>query len=573
MAGGLDADFDAAEDLDKAFDAAPDVGHHAPPTPGIPTSTPDGWSAAASGTGKGLTFGFGDELGAAEQAALMKLTGNGDFGETYRRARDENRAEDKAATKEHPWIHGLSALAGTVPSAVLGAPFKVGQGAGLLSRTIIGAGNGLVGGAAFGAGDSEAKDAAGVAHDTEVGGAWGSFAGGALPLLGRLAGAGVSLAKKLPYAEDTVRLGESLLGGFAKRSDTVQRLKALGVDTSKLSLGQQAPASKLDLIEMGAEHGDGTDAEIIRRARNAGRGAWQDAVLKRIAPPGFKPPEGDIYSKVDAAANAFDDAYAPIKESAVTTAGPGEQSLGDQLRHAFKGTVQDPSVLASDSERGTIGNFLDDQATRVGFEPGRTPTVGPLLKIRSFIRARDRGLQPGNQMSGLLGNAEDAVTEQISRNLEPAQAEHLGTTDAAYRQFIKTAGAIKSARGSPHGFTPNQLMGSVAKDLSAVDFARGRGGELRDLAQAGREVLEPSVPNNGARNAIPHLPYISKHLLPNLVAKGNEDPATAAWLLGEAPTQLRVRALIQALRASPSAQTLGRAALREPSLLLGQESR
>ena len=118
-------------------------------------------------------------------------------------------------------------------------------------------------------------------------------------------------------------------------------------------------------------------------------------MLRKISPPGFQVPEGDIYSKVDSAANAFDDAYAPIKESPVTTAGPGEQSLGDQLRRVFKSNVQDPSVLAFESERGTIGNFLDDQASRVGYEPGQSPTVGPLLKVRSLIRARNR--EPAGQ--------------------------------------------------------------------------------------------------------------------------------------------------------------------------------
>ena len=75
------------------------------------------------------------------------------------------------------------------------------------------------------------------------------------------------------------------------------------------------------------------------------------------------------------------------------------------------------------------------------------------------------------------------------------------------------------------------------------------------------------MPNNGARNGIGHLPYISKHLLPNLVAKGNENPATAAWLLGEAPAQLKTRALINALRNSPNLSRLAGGVGREATLL------
>lgn len=153
--------------------------------PGVPTSTPSDASSALKGLGQGLTFGFGDELGAAEQAALTKLTGRGDFGDTYLKAREESRAENEAAKSAHPLAYYPGEIAGGavtsfLPGVGLSRGAKLG---GTVLKTA------LAGGLA-GLGNSTADltqgDVAGAAKDTGVGTVLGGTLGAAGAGLGRL---------------------------------------------------------------------------------------------------------------------------------------------------------------------------------------------------------------------------------------------------------------------------------------------------------------------------------------------------------------------------------------------------
>ena len=507
--------------------------------------------AALSGLGQGLTFGFGDELGAAEQAALTKLTGNGDFGETYRKARDENRTENAGFAKAHPGAYYPGELAGGAVTSTFAAPFKAVQGAGLLSRGIAGAGNLALGGTLAGAGASDAQDPGDIVDDAAKGGA------GALAL----GGAGSLLAKPLGYvAKNTVgKLGSALLNGIDKRAPAIDRLRALGVDTSKLSTGQLAPGGTIQLLEEAAELG----SPSIKQLREGGKSAWQDAVLRRGAAPGVTPSGGDISSKLESAFQSFGPAYDSVASAPVTTAGPGQQSLGDQLRAAFKGATADRGVLASDAERASIGDWLDNQASVPNYSPGKPNEVGDLLKVRSNIRTQQRGLPGADARRGLLGNAEDAVTSEVGRNLTPEQAQSLQDIDNQYRQHLLVSGAASRANGAPAGFTPAQLETEVKAAVGKHAFARGGGDELRQLADAGRQVFDVKVPPNGARKLIGITPgWVQKP-----AAELANTQAIRSLLLGESAPQQKTRALINALRNSPNLSRLVDGVGREATLL------
>ncbi len=157
---------------------------HAKPAP--PPPAPGYGASALAGVQQLGTFGWGDELGAAIQGGLAKAAGTGDYGETYRQARGENRAETKAAKEAHPGAYYAAGLPAAIAAGAAMPALKAGQGASLLVRALYGAGSGVLPGAIAGAGESQADTLGGVAKDAGVGGLLGAGAGVAGAGLGAL---------------------------------------------------------------------------------------------------------------------------------------------------------------------------------------------------------------------------------------------------------------------------------------------------------------------------------------------------------------------------------------------------
>lgn len=129
--------------------------------------------AGLRGVKQGLTFGFGDEItGALESAFSSK---------TYRQARDEARAADKAAHDAHQVGYGIGEVLGgiAVPIPGTGALSAV-KGAGLATRFAVNAAKGAGAGILSGAGNSEKGDIAGVVQDAASSGLAGAALGGIL---------------------------------------------------------------------------------------------------------------------------------------------------------------------------------------------------------------------------------------------------------------------------------------------------------------------------------------------------------------------------------------------------------
>ena len=361
-------------------------------------------------------------------------------------------------------------------------------------------------------------------------------------------------------AKNTVGwVGQKLLNGIDKRQPGVELLQKLGVDTSKFSTGQLAPGGYTQALEEAAEAG----SPGLRDIRQGGPRAWQDAVLQRASAPGVKPSGGDVSSKLESAYQSFGPAYDSVASAPVTTAGPGQQSLGDQLRAAFKGATADRGVLASDAERASIGDWLDNQASVPNYSPGKPNEVGDLLRVRSNIRTQQRGLPGADARRGLLGNAEDAVTSEVGRNLTPEQAQSLQDIDNQYRQHLLVSGAASRANGSPAGFTPAHLETEMKAAIGKHAFARGGGDELRQLADTGREVFDSISPPTGYRATMSKLPK----MLQEPAALWAQSPGVRAAILGESPAQVKVRGYVNALRNSPNLSRLAGGVGREATLL------
>jgi hypothetical protein len=144
-------------DLDRAIAAGGQV--YTPEKPGALESV-------ARGAVQGATMGFADEISGAIESLLS--------GKSYEQARDESRANFKAANDAHPWLSLAGNVVGSVPTALL-------PGGGVAKLATAGAISGI--------GGSEAKDAAGVLSDAATGAVIGGGLGVAGKALGKIPGA------------------------------------------------------------------------------------------------------------------------------------------------------------------------------------------------------------------------------------------------------------------------------------------------------------------------------------------------------------------------------------------------
>jgi hypothetical protein len=516
----------------------------AAPAPGPTREAPSRAASALAGVQNLGSFGWGDELGAALQGGLAKLTGTGDFGETYHQAVKENRRDAKAAKEAHPgYYYGAGAPAAVAASMAMPA-LKAGQGAGLLLRALAGAGNGALQGAIAGAGDSEAETPMGVLKDTGVGAGMGGAAGGALPVVGAaLKGT-----------------GNALVRGVVKPSAAAEELRRLGVDTSKLTLGQLNPQSAMAQIEEAGQHAVGS-GKVIEHQREAGVQAWRDAVLHKAMAPNAPLPPGGTAEKLAGAYESFAPAYEAAGANPVTTAGAGKQSMGDQLRKAFGAAVGDANVLATDADRAAAARFLNNQASAVHFEPGASSSVGDLQSVRSAIRGQLRqtlnGANPNRGMAQLLSNAEEAIGQKMAENLSPQELAALRATDAKYGLYKTVEKAVGRAGDQQQGLMPQHLSAAVKAAAEKASYARGAGGELRDLAQAGAQTLQAKSPPTGVRALMQMLPG-SHYVEAPMAALANTGPVKQA-LLGQTRPQLYAQALLEALSESRAGQVAQKA--------------
>lgn len=209
--------------------------------------------AGTLGFSQGGTFGFADEIaskladlarrddrirpGAAAPPELRAaLEGQPTLGE---RLKGKMRAENKAASDEHPWAYGAGEVAGNVAATYAGgkALSAAGEAVPVIGKGLQALGTwaranpikalALAGGAqggVNGAGASEAKDAEGVALDTILGTALGAGTGVLTGVAGKVAGKG--LEKLRGRAQKGVEVATEEIAELGKKTAAEQTASA-----------------------------------------------------------------------------------------------------------------------------------------------------------------------------------------------------------------------------------------------------------------------------------------------------------------------------------------------------------
>jgi hypothetical protein len=148
--------------------------------------------SAARGVAQGATLGFADEIAGGVESLWEKAKGDpAEFGELYKKHRDESRAAFEQAQKANPASYTAGEVGGAIGSALIPG-MAIAKGAGLASAAGRAA---LIGGTA-GAGYSEGESAKDVALDAAGGAVAGGVIGGVAHVVAPHVARGVSSAGK-----------------------------------------------------------------------------------------------------------------------------------------------------------------------------------------------------------------------------------------------------------------------------------------------------------------------------------------------------------------------------------------
>lgn len=566
------------------------VGHAASThQPGAPQPPPDGpttsqvLSAYGHGARKGAVLGTDEEVGGFLQALMQARAMRQTMGmpadiraksgiqmitdannrpmslaDVYRLGRDGNVREQERVRSEGGAGRYLAGNILGGAALPLGTAKTLWQSAKLGGA--MGGGTGLM--------DSDADltrgEIAEAATDTGAGAVFGAAGGaGGFALLSRLA----------PWIWKTSR-------GGVEQSPAAQFLASKGVDD--LTMGQMAPGSSLDQIEQASQSATGFGS-AIQKQRQAGRESWQDAALREAAPPPLPPslmrPEGsplkteagEIWEMVTrkSPADQLDDLYTGFGRNYDAVRGSARPVDVSRVADDFRAAANNPKVTATDDDIKKVMRFLENEATAVkrapqfalppsGAAEELADPVVALMKARSNIRDEGRIAlkQQDHTTARLLSGADDAATRTIEKALPDDAAALLKATDAKYRAHKILEDAIAGSGDQPAGFTPAQLSAAVRRAMERGEYARGGGGTLRDLARAGREVLDQTVPPTGARLITTGGAWTA-YPAAGFAALSNSSPKMRAFLLGEHAVQrgmkrtedfLKRQTLLQILR-------------------------
>lgn len=348
--------------------------------------------------------------------------------------------------------------------------------------------------------------------------------------------------------------------GIVQPTRAAQALRREGVD---LTVGQMAPSSAIGQFEEAGQSAGGIGPSL-RAQRELGRESWQDAVMKKTAPPGGavppRSPTNSVPDRLAATYKQFEEPYqnAVKGETVYPAAHRQPANLSTPLQRtaggkpgAFDLALMDP--LVDDATKLRVKNFLDNQLSMLpggATHPGVLQKVPAetLQKIRSNIRAAVRQRASSGDIDGaaLLSNAEKQVTAALETQLSPAKGALLKATDRQYARYKTVEGASARAADSPGSFTPAQLGAEVKSNMDKGFYGRGGGGDLRRLAANGRAVLDTKSPPTGARYLTVGGPFSPT---PWLAAAANARPVKS-FLMGETKPQKAAQMLELALRRS-----------------------
>jgi hypothetical protein len=376
--------------------------------------TPGSISSALRGVKQGLTFDFGDEIAGALEAAFTS--------KTYKQARDEARAKDRAARESSPLAFGLGQILGAGATMAIPGAGAARLGTGVAGAAARGAGAGIV----AGAGASEAEGIEGVVKDAAKGGLVGGATGAALGGLSRILGGPKGIVGGAPERADKQLLTGVGMGATPK---VYKELNKKGA-----SVVEELRASGLDKVAR--------DPEALA--------AGAEETLKKVGGR-----LGEIYKAVDAASPTLPkiDVLRALKRVQSSYAGnPATRPIARQIKS-----------LADDADEAWKGKFV------------------PAEKVHEFVSSLGKrafeGVKPADAAKAsrdIWGATQRVLQRHVDRitkrNPSAGNLDELKKLNATYSALspVRDAAAYKATRAkmSPTGL--RQIAGEAANVWSGI---------------------------------------------------------------------------------------------------------
>jgi hypothetical protein len=296
-------------------------------------------------------------------------------------------------------------------------------------------------------------------------------------------------------------LVDRLVNGL-KRTDAAGRLINQGVS---LTPGQMNPTGIYNNVESLAAHLPFGVGNMVEHARDVPEHQWQAMVIGHGAAPGAGPikPSGDIHDMLQQAYDSYAPLYDQSKGFPVSPAIVRTQGGNVPLSQAFQTASKAPGV--PNSIKSSENEWLQDRLTQLPQMPGQpkgTFDSGDLLKLRSDIRERGRNANlktdsDSGHVANIANRAEDQVTQAINSQLPPQPLAALAAADSNYGNFKTVEKAVAASKDNLAGLTPQKLSQAVYGNTQAPAYARGAGGDLRQMAQDGTETFQSLLPPTG----------------------------------------------------------------------------
>lgn len=485
------------------------------------------------GARQGFTMGFSDEGSGLVHALMTKAlpVADGvdpsfkeDFVDSYRGARDQDRATDAAAKEAHPWLHGAGEVGGNVVTGIAtgslaakAAPAAAAKLASLaagnpiLNSAIRGAVSGAAQGTVQGLGGSNAEGYVENLADAGLGGVVGAVGGGALGALGKAAGpAIVSKLQDWGKGADRLRVLTAMgaTGGSIARPRVIKEVEAVpgGVKEAARVMREHGMTSKIGKTASLLENADKANREandvigrIIEDVDDAGVPISAKGFADRLEAEAaglLRNPEKDALAQAlrDRAAQYRqrfpDDAQMTMREAQDVVSSLGKTvnwtnaANGQVLPAAKEGAAMATRAMREQMDNAAEAAFAGKPLPElVGTAKQVFPKGPPQTALEAYKQARRV-----SQVSNIVkDNAEESVARAAKRNV-------VSLSDGP---AMEIAGAAAGAVLGPQAVAAGKVAGFLARHGIAPRSAAARA-TLAEMAQK----LGVSLDNDGSRESM-----------------------------------------------------------------------
>ena len=239
--------------------------------------------------------------------------------------------------------------------------------------------------------------------------------------------------------------------------------------------------------------------DVISKAKTRGIEQFNKAAINRsLAPIGEKLPSevpaghDAVSYAIDKLSSAYDDLLPKLSGKADT------QFVGDLSK--IGEMVKSLPEAQQTQFKNIINNEVAKRFTDKGLASGESIKVME-SQLNNFARGYKRNPDYNvSQLGSALDEVRSSLRDMVARN-NPVHGKELSKINEGYANLMRVQRAASSVAASGEGgvFNPSQLTNAVkAMDYSKNKRAFATGNALmQDLANAGKSVLSPTVPNSG----------------------------------------------------------------------------